>query len=701
MSAAARARRLDASDEIIVLERGEYVSFANCGLPYFVGGEITKESKLLVQTPESLAEALNLDVRVLHDVVGLDATAKTVTVTVGGETQTIAYDALVLSPGATAIRPPLPGLDSPRVQTLRTVGDAVAMREAVLDGANNAVVLGAGFIGIEAAEALAMRGIATTLVELAPHVLPPLETEMAYVASEELRRLGIDVREGVAASEVISGEASDTVVLADGTRLDADIIVLSVGVRPDTWAFEPAGGTCERGAICVYEHGRTNLPAVYAVGDAVMSVDAITGVRRPVALAGPANRAGRLVADAIFRPETARPMPAPIGTAVVRIGELTAAMTGANRASLDAAAIEYHTIHLHPNNHAGYFPGASTIDLLVHFRAGDGLSAEEQAVAGAEVNQQVDRRRTREVPGVIVRVQVKRVVLDPGRVERCPVHTGHRRGQLTDPHDSRTDRCRHRTRRLRPEDRVGDQASGAVRRSGEGHWPTDSGDGVNTHDRVAHRVHGGQVRTAVLVDADRATLARHTGGFEGLRVGTYAHGEHDDVSVEARAVGEDDGVGCLSGDHLGSCHTLADVDAEAPKLLGRHVGHLGLERRQDMRRELDEGRRDAPHCQRLGRLDPDEAGPEDDRVVGAVEHGFAHRDGIPNGTKGLHARRVKAGEGRPDGGRARREYERVVRDGPRLAAHVDGDGIRRRIEPDHVVEDPYVEVQRLGQRLGL
>src|SRR5664279_6397769 len=227
MSAAARARRLDESAEIIVLERGDYVSFANCGLPYFVGGEITEESSLLVQTPQSLADALNLDVRVRHDVVGLDAGAKTATVTVGGETETISYDALVLSPGAAAIKPPLPGIDSARVQTLRTVGDAVAMREAVLDGATNAVVLGAGFIGIEAAEALALRGIATTLVELAPHVLPPLESEMARMATEELRRLGIDVREVVAASEVIHGEASDTVVLADGTRLDADIIVLS------------------------------------------------------------------------------------------------------------------------------------------------------------------------------------------------------------------------------------------------------------------------------------------------------------------------------------------------------------------------------------------------------------------------------------------------------------------------------------------
>jgi NADPH-dependent 2,4-dienoyl-CoA reductase/sulfur reductase-like enzyme/rhodanese-related sulfurtransferase len=390
MSAAARARRLDESAEIVVLERGDYVSFANCGLPYFVGGEITQESSLLVQTPASLAAALNLDVRVRHDVVGLDPTEKTVTVSVGGETETISYDALVLSPGAAAIRPPLPGLDSARVLTLRTVGDAVAMREAVLDGATNAVVLGAGFIGIEAAEALALRGIATTLVELAPHVLPPLETEMARMATEELRRLGIDVHACVAASEVVPGEASDTVVLADGTRLDADIIVLSVGVRPDTKVFEAAGVTCERGAMCIDEHGRTNLPDVYAVGDAVISVDAVTGVRRPVALAGPANRAGRLVADAIFRPETARSIQTPLGTAVVRIGELTAAMTGANRASLDAAGISYHTIHLHPNNHAGYFPGASTIDLLVHFRAGDGLLLGAQAVGHDGVEKRID-----------------------------------------------------------------------------------------------------------------------------------------------------------------------------------------------------------------------------------------------------------------------------------------------------------------------
>jgi NADPH-dependent 2,4-dienoyl-CoA reductase/sulfur reductase-like enzyme/rhodanese-related sulfurtransferase len=390
MSAAARARRLDESAEIIVLERGDHVSFANCGLPYFVGGEITEESKLLVQTPDSLAAQLNLDVRVRHDVVGVDAEAKTVTVDVGGEQRMISYDALVLSPGAAASRPLIAGIDSPRVRTLRTVGDAVALRDAVVEGARTAVVLGGGFIGIEAAEAFALRGLHTTLVELAPHILPPLETEMASLAAAELRRLGIEVCEGIAATEIVPGPAQDTVVLSDGSRLDAHVIVLSVGVRPDTSAFEAAGVACDRGAIIVDAHGRTNLPDVYAVGDAVVSVDAVTGARRPVALAGPANRAGRLVADAIFRPGQARPMPALLGTAVVRVGELTVAMTGASSSALDAAGISHHTIHIHPNNHAGYFPGASTIDLLVHFRTGDGLLLGAQAVGKDGVEKRID-----------------------------------------------------------------------------------------------------------------------------------------------------------------------------------------------------------------------------------------------------------------------------------------------------------------------
>lgn len=392
MSAAARARRLDEHAEIVVLERGDHPSFANCGLPYYVGGEIEREQSLLVQTPDSLAAALDLDVRVRHEVTGLDAGARTVTVRTPSGTEVIGYDALVLAPGARAVVPPVPGIGSPRVTTLRTVGDAVALREAVTGpgAALRAVVLGAGFIGLEAAEALRLRGLEVDVVELADHVLPPLERELASLVTAELRRLGITVHDGVAATAVEPGADADVVVLADGTRLPADTVVLSVGVRPDTAPFEAAGVACERGAIVVDEHGRTNLPGVWATGDATVSTDAVTGVRRPVALAGPANRGGRLVADDILRPGTARPLPQPLGTAVVRVGDLTAAMTGANRAALDAAGTDYETVHLHPGSHAGYFPGAEQVHLVLHVRTGDGLLLGAQAVGADGVDKRID-----------------------------------------------------------------------------------------------------------------------------------------------------------------------------------------------------------------------------------------------------------------------------------------------------------------------
>jgi NADPH-dependent 2,4-dienoyl-CoA reductase/sulfur reductase-like enzyme/rhodanese-related sulfurtransferase len=390
MSAAARARRLDERAEIVVLERGEHVSFANCGLPYFVGGEIEDASALLVQTPASLNAALNLDVRTRHEVIGLDPASKTLTVRTDIGTEPLSYDALVLSPGARAVNPPVPGLESSRVRTLRTVDDAVALRRAADLGAENAVIIGAGFIGVEAAEALARRGMNVSLVEPAPHPLPPLEEEMAQPVTAELRRLGIDVRTEAAIERVRSGVDQDQVVLTDGTTIEADMIVLSAGVRPDTETFERAGIACERGAIIVDEHGRTSAPGVWAVGDAVLSVDPATGARRPVALAGPANRAGRLVADDIVRPGSARPLPPPVGTAIVRVGSLTAALTGANRASLRAAEIPFRTVHLHPNHHAAYFPGSAAVHLVVHFRDGDGLLLGAQAVGREGIDKRID-----------------------------------------------------------------------------------------------------------------------------------------------------------------------------------------------------------------------------------------------------------------------------------------------------------------------
>jgi NADPH-dependent 2,4-dienoyl-CoA reductase/sulfur reductase-like enzyme/rhodanese-related sulfurtransferase len=390
MSAAARARRHDESAEIIVLERGPEVSFAGCGLPYHVGGEIPHESSLLLHTPETLRAALNLDVRTGHDVTAIDTATKTVTVASASGVEDMTYDALILAPGAAAIRPPLPGLDSPRVRTLRTVSDAVTIKSWVDEGARRGVVLGAGFIGLEAAEALRHRGLEVDVVELAPHVLPPLERELASVVTTQLTNLGIRVHDGVAAERVDHGADEDVVVLGDGTRIPADLIVLSVGVRPDTAFVEAAGIETVRGAIVVDAHGRTSAPDVWAAGDAAMSTDAVTGVQRPVPLAGPANRAGRLIADDIFGMTGARAIPEPVGTAIVRVGEITAAMTGANRAALDAAGIAYTTLHLHPMQHAGYFPGAATVHLIVHVADEDGRVLGAQAVGYEGIDKRID-----------------------------------------------------------------------------------------------------------------------------------------------------------------------------------------------------------------------------------------------------------------------------------------------------------------------
>ncbi|MDP9806529.1 NADPH-dependent 2,4-dienoyl-CoA reductase/sulfur reductase-like enzyme/rhodanese-related sulfurtransferase [Trueperella bonasi] len=387
MSAAARLRRLREDAQIIVLEAGPEVSFANCGLPYFVSGEIEDKSALLVQTPQSLKASLNLDARVNSKVTSLDPTARKVVVEGPEGTYELQYDELIVSPGAEAFRPNIEGIDSPRVTTLRTVSDALKLDD-MAKTAQSAVVIGAGFIGLEAAEALHMRGVETTVVEFADHVLPPLDTETAFYVTEELHRLGIDVRAATSVDKIEVSDDADTAVLSDGSRVVADIIVLSAGVRPRTQIWEKAGIEVENGAIVVDEYGRTNVANVWAMGDAATSVDLVTGIRRPVALAGPANRAGRLVADAISG-NLAHAVPKTSGTAIVRIGELTAAMTGANQRALEATGIIHHTISLHPLNHAGYFPGASQIHLRVHF-GDDGKVLGAQAAGKDGVDKRID-----------------------------------------------------------------------------------------------------------------------------------------------------------------------------------------------------------------------------------------------------------------------------------------------------------------------
>ena len=390
MSAAARLRRLDESAEIIILEQGGEVSYASCGLPYFVGGEITEEAALLVQTPASLRASLNLDVRVHHTVTALDPVAKTVHVEGPDGASDLPYDELILSPGARAARPPIPGLDHPRVHTLRSVPDALTMRDFAREGRGQAVVLGAGFIGLETAEGLRQEGIEVTLVEAVAHVLPPLEPELAWLLREELVRLGIDVRDAMTATAIDDADGRAVVRLADGSAIEADLVVLSAGTTPNTEPFAAAGVSCDgRGNMVVDERGRTNVPHVWAIGDATVSRDAVTGTLHPVALAGPANRAGRLVADAIVRP-SARRIPSAYGTAVVRVGSQTAALTGANREALVRAGIAFTTMHLHPMHHASYFPGAAQMHLVVHIDPKSGRLLGAQAVGEGGVDKRID-----------------------------------------------------------------------------------------------------------------------------------------------------------------------------------------------------------------------------------------------------------------------------------------------------------------------
>ena len=424
MSAAARLRRRDEHARIIVVEHGEEVSFANCGLPYYVSGEIEARRSLLLHTPTSLARTLRLEVRSRTTATAIDRTARTVTLEApDGGTEIVGYDALVLAPGAYAVMPPIPGIDHPRVRTLRTVPDADAIRGWVTDGAQRAVVLGAGFIGLEAAEGLRHAGLEVAIIEAAPHVLPVVDPEIAHHVRVELEAHGVAVHEGVAATTIADRDGRPVVTLADGTVLPTDLVVLSVGVKPRSELAAAAGlALTDGGAIVVDADQQTSDPFIWAVGDATASVHAVTGVVAPVALATPANRGGRVAADAIVArwatsrgtaegvdstpgqhsdsTESAEPHPAvnaldaghrrsprPLGTAIVRVFDLAVGMTGASRRALDGQP--FHTARTHSGHHAGYYPGAETMHLLLHF-APDGRILGAQGAGRAGVDKRID-----------------------------------------------------------------------------------------------------------------------------------------------------------------------------------------------------------------------------------------------------------------------------------------------------------------------
>ena len=385
MSAATRARRLDANAEIIVLEKSGHVSYANCGLPYYVGGVIEEEKDLLLQTPESLHARFRLDVRISSEVIAINRIKKTVSVRnlLTKEVSEIGYDKLILSPGASPVVPPIPGVE--RAMTLRTVEDVERIANRVNEKPANAVVIGGGFIGVEIAENLIHRGIKTALVEAMPQVLAPLDPEMASLVAKEMALQGVELH----LADGVSTIDPTTVTLTSGAVLPADLVILAIGVRPDTSLAKAADikvGT--RGGIEVDDFNRTSDPDIYAVGDAAEKVDALDGEATLVPLANLANRHGRVAADHISGLIT-RPVKT-IGTAIVKVFDLMIATTGWNEKRLSADGRAYMAIHTHPNSHAGYYPDAKQMALKLLFDPTTGEILGAQGVGIEGVDKRID-----------------------------------------------------------------------------------------------------------------------------------------------------------------------------------------------------------------------------------------------------------------------------------------------------------------------
>jgi len=385
MSAATRLRRLDADAEIIVLEKSGHVSYANCGLPYYVGGVIEDEASLFLQTPASLHARFRLDVRVLTEALSVDAQSKTISVRslVSGQENILTYDKLVLSPGASPIVPNLPGAEL--AMTLRTVEDVENIVAQVKLSPRNAVVIGGGFIGVEIAENLILKGIATSIVEATPQLLAPLDPEMATFVTAEMVRNGVHVYLG----DSVSAITPQSVSLASGGVIASDLVIMAIGVRPDTALAKSAGLSIgDRGGIEVNDFNQTSDPDIYAVGDAAQKRDSLDGNSTLVPLANLANRHGRVVADHINGLKV-RPV-LTIGTAIVKVFDLIIATTGWNEKRLLAAKRPYLAIHTHPGSHAGYYPGAQTMSLKLLIDPSSGEILGAQGIGKDGVDKRID-----------------------------------------------------------------------------------------------------------------------------------------------------------------------------------------------------------------------------------------------------------------------------------------------------------------------
>lgn len=401
MSAATRLRRLSEEIEIIVLEKGPYVSFANCGLPYYVSGEISERSELILQTPEQLKKRFNIAVYPETEVIKIDRKNKTVVTNSNGNQEEIRYDTLILSPGADPVIPVIEGLDeATNVYTLRNVPDVDKIVAAVKqEQPKNAVVIGAGFIGLEMAENLQHLGINVTLVEAAPQLLPPLDEEMAAFVEEELKRKGVTVYTGAGATAFT--DSGKSIELSSGEVLMSDFTILSIGVKPASdLAIAADLETGLRGGIIVNQSYQTNDPDIYAVGDAILVKQQITGEDALISLASPANRQGRQVADVIAG--VPRKNQGSIGTAIVRVFDLAAASTGLSEHQLRRSNLEYKAVHITSKSHAGYFPGSHPIVMKLLFHPVSGKIYGAQAVGQDGVDKRIDSIATAIKAGLTV-----------------------------------------------------------------------------------------------------------------------------------------------------------------------------------------------------------------------------------------------------------------------------------------------------------
>jgi len=390
-STAARARRLNEKAEIIILERGSHVSFANCGLPYHIGGVIKDRESLLLQTPQSLKASLNLDVRTGHEVTGINRQKHSVSVKEleTGRQYDETYDKLVLCPGANPVRPQLPGIDHSSIFVLRNIDDMDKIKAKINSGAKTAVVIGGGYIGVEMAESLRELGLAIHLVEMVDQLMPPLDREMARDLENHMIRHGVKIHLGTAAAAFRDDSGMLSVELKNGDVLRTDMVIMSVGVKPETELAKKAGLEIgQRGGIKVSSTMQTSDPDIYAAGDAVEVTDFITGAPAVIPLAGPANRQGRIVADNLMGLDSK--YTSTQGTAIVKVFDMTGGVTGATEKTLLKTGIKFRKIYIHPSGHAGYYPGTAPMSIKMLFAPDSGKILGAQVVGFDGIDKRLD-----------------------------------------------------------------------------------------------------------------------------------------------------------------------------------------------------------------------------------------------------------------------------------------------------------------------